>query len=80
VVVDAFMNDTAERADLVLPVRSCSSSRRRRSYLHEYVQYVAAVAPPPPEVRTDLWIVTELGKRLDPPVLMRRRKSACGPP
>ena len=25
---------------------------------------------PPPEVRTDLWIVTELGKRLDPPVLM----------
>ncbi len=71
VVVDAFMNDTAERADLLLP---CALMLEQQdvvgSFLHEYVQYVAAVVEPPPEVRTDLWIVTELGKRLDPPVLM----------
>jgi anaerobic selenocysteine-containing dehydrogenase len=71
VVVDAFMTDTAERADLVLP---CALMLEQEdvvgSFLHEYVQYVAAVAEPPPEVRTDLWIVTELGKRLDPPVAM----------
>ena len=71
VVVDAFMNDTAERADLLLP---CALMLEQPdvvgSFLHEYVQYVAAVVEPPPEVRTDLWIVTELGKRLDPPVVM----------
>jgi len=71
VVVDAFMNDTAERADLVLP---CALMLEQQdvvgSYLHEYVQYAAAAVAPPPEVRTDLWIVTELGKRLDPPVVM----------
>jgi anaerobic selenocysteine-containing dehydrogenase len=71
VVVDAFMNDTAERADLVLP---CALMLEQPdvvgSFLHEYVQYAAAVVAPPPEVRTDLWIVTELGKRLDPPVAM----------
>jgi anaerobic selenocysteine-containing dehydrogenase len=71
VVVDAFMNDTAERADVVLP---CALMLEQEdvvgSFLHEYVQYVRPVVAPPPEVRTDLWIVTELGKRLDPPVSM----------
>jgi anaerobic selenocysteine-containing dehydrogenase len=69
VVVDAFMNDTAERADLVLP---CTLMLEQEdivgSFLHEYVQYAAPVLAPPPEARSDLWIVTELGKRLDPPV------------
>jgi anaerobic selenocysteine-containing dehydrogenase len=71
VVVDAFMNDTAERADLVLP---CTLMLEEEdvvgSFLHEYVQYVAAVLAPPPGARSDLWIATELGKRLDPPVAM----------
>jgi uncharacterized protein (TIGR00106 family) len=71
VVVDAFMNDTAERADLVLP---CTLMLEQEdvvgSFLHEYVQYAAAVIEPPSEARSDLWIVTELGKRLDPPVFM----------
>jgi anaerobic selenocysteine-containing dehydrogenase len=71
VVVDAFMNDTAERADLVLP---CTLMLEEEdvvgSFLHEYVQYVAAVLAPPPGARSDLWIATELGKRLDPPVVM----------
>ena len=71
VVVDAFMNDTAERADLVLP---CTLMLEQEdvvgSYLHEYVQHVGVVVEPPVEARSDLWIVTELGKRLDPPVFM----------
>jgi anaerobic selenocysteine-containing dehydrogenase len=71
VVVDAFMNDTAERADLVLP---CTLMLEQEdvvgSFLHEYVQYAPAVLAPPPEARTDLWIVTELGKRLEPPVAL----------
>jgi anaerobic selenocysteine-containing dehydrogenase len=71
VVVDAFMNDTAERADLVLP---CTLMLEQEdlvgSFQHEYVQYVNAVVPPPELARPDLWIVTEVGKRLDPPILM----------
>jgi anaerobic selenocysteine-containing dehydrogenase len=71
VVVDAFMNDTAQRADLVLP---CALMLEQEdligSFLHEYVQMVSAVCPPPEEVRTDFWIMTELGRRLDPPILM----------
>jgi anaerobic selenocysteine-containing dehydrogenase len=71
VVVDAFMNDTAQRADLILP---CALMLEQEdvvgSFLHEYVQYVRPVLAPPPEVRTDLWIVSELGKRLNPPVVM----------
>ena len=67
VVVDAFMNDTAERADLVLP---CTLMLEQEdvvgSFLHEYVQYAGAVVEPPAEARSDLWIVTELGRRLDP--------------
>jgi anaerobic selenocysteine-containing dehydrogenase len=71
VVVDAFMNDTAERADLVLP---CTLMLEQEdvvgSFLHEYVQYAAAVIEPPAEARSDWWIVSELGKRLDPPVFL----------
>jgi anaerobic selenocysteine-containing dehydrogenase len=71
VVVDAFMNDTAQRADLVLP---CALMLEQEdvvgSFLHEYVQHVSAVSPPPASVRADLWIMTELGRRLNPPVAM----------
>lgn len=71
VVVDAFMTDTAERADLVLP---CTLMLEQEdivgSFLHEYVQYAAAVVAPPPGARDDLWIVTEVGRRLSPPVPM----------
>ncbi len=71
VVVDAFMNDTARRADLVLP---CALMLEQEdvigSFLHEYVQAVSAVCPPPEGVRSDYWIVSELGRRLDPPILM----------
>jgi anaerobic selenocysteine-containing dehydrogenase len=71
VVVDAFMNDTAERADLVLP---CTLMLEQEdivgSFLHEYVQYAAAVVEPPVEARSDWWIMTELGKRMDPPVFL----------
>jgi anaerobic selenocysteine-containing dehydrogenase len=71
VVVDAFMTDTAARADLILP---CTLMLEQEdvvgSYLHEYVQHAAAVAAPPALARDDLWIVTEVGRRLDPPVAM----------
>ena len=69
VVVDAFMNDTAQRADLILPsTLMLEQEDIIGSYLHEYVQYVRPAMPPPAEARDDMWILTQIGKRLDPPV------------
>lgn len=71
VVVDAFMTDTAERADLILP---CALLLEQEdivaSYLHDYVHYVKPALEPPGEAKSDYWIVSELGKRLDPPVIL----------
>ncbi|UCD77321.1 MAG: molybdopterin-dependent oxidoreductase, partial [Desulfobacterales bacterium] len=69
VVVDAFMNDTAQRADLILPSKLMLEQEDIiGSYLHEYIQYVRPALTPPDEARDDMWILTEIGKRLDPPI------------
>jgi anaerobic selenocysteine-containing dehydrogenase len=67
VVVDAFMNDTAQQADLVLPSTLILEQEDIiGSYLHEQVQYVCPVLPAPGEARNDYWILTEIARRLDP--------------
>ena len=69
VVVDAFMNDTAGRADLLLPSTLVLEQEDIiGSYLHEQVQYVCPVLPAPGESRSDYRILTEIAGRLDPPV------------
>ena len=69
VVVDAFMNDTAQRADLVLPSTLILEQEDIiGSYLHELVQYVCPVLQAPGEARNDYWILTEIAGRLDPSV------------
>jgi anaerobic selenocysteine-containing dehydrogenase len=69
VVVDAFMNDTAQRADCILP---CALMFERDdivgSFLHDYVNDARKVLEPPGEAWSDFEIVRELGKRLHPPV------------
>ena len=69
IVVDAFFNDTAMRADLVLPsALMLEQEDLIGSYLHHYVQYVPIVVNPPGEAMTDHRMVRELGRRLNPPV------------
>jgi anaerobic selenocysteine-containing dehydrogenase len=71
VVVDAFMTDTAEGADLFLPsTLMLEQEDVVGSYLHDYVHHAAKVLEPPGEARSDHWILTEVGKRLDPPILL----------
>jgi len=71
VVVDAFMTDTATVADLILP---CSLMLEKEdlvgSFLHNYVNYARKVVEPPDQARSDFWILSELGRRLDPPVFL----------
>lgn len=71
VVVDAFMTDTAARADVILP---CALMWEQDdvvgSYLHHQVNYARAAFDPPGEARSDLWILSEIGRRLNPPVIL----------
>jgi anaerobic selenocysteine-containing dehydrogenase len=69
VVVDAFMNDTAQQADLVLPSALILEQEDIiGSYLHEQVKYVCPALASPGEAKNDYWILRQIGKRLDPPV------------
>ena len=71
VVVDAFFNDTARQANLVLPARLMLEQEDIiGSFLHEYVQYVPAVLEPPGEARDDYWILAEIAKRLVPRIAL----------
>ena len=71
VVVDAFMTDTAQRADLFLPsALMLEHEDIVGSYLQNYIHHVEAVLEPPGKSRTDFWILTELGKRLRPPITL----------
>ena len=69
VVVDAFFNDTALRADLILPTALMLEQEDIiGSFLHDSIQYVPKILEPPGQVRSDHWIVSKLAGRLDPPV------------
>jgi len=71
VVVDGFMTDTAERADLVLPSAFMFEQEDvLGSYLHEFVHHARKVFDAPGEARSDFQILAELGKRLDPPIVL----------
>jgi len=71
VVVDAFMTDTADQADLVLPsTLMLEQEDIVGSYWHDNLQWAEAVVPPPEGARDDYGIVADLGKRLNPPVLL----------
>ncbi len=68
VVVDAFMTDTAARADVILP---CALNYERDeivgSCLHNYVNHSAALFTPLGEARCDFDIMSDLAMRLDIP-------------
>jgi anaerobic selenocysteine-containing dehydrogenase len=71
VVVDAFMTDTAERADMVLPsTLMLEQEDIIGSYLHDYIHYVRPVVQAPGECRSDFWILSQLGDLLNPPVIL----------
>lgn len=76
VVVDAFLTDTAEKADLVLPsTLMLEQEDIIGSYLHECIHHVKAVCAPPGEAKDDYSILSELGKRLDPPIVLPEPKT-----
>ncbi|HOG16912.1 MAG TPA: molybdopterin-dependent oxidoreductase [Syntrophales bacterium] len=71
VVVDGFMTDTADRADLFLPATFMFEQEDvTGSYLHDFVLHARKVLETPGKAASDYRILSELGRRLDPPVLL----------
>jgi len=68
VVVDAFMNDTAKRADIFLP---CALMYEREdilgSYFHNYIQHSAKIIEPKGEAKADYDIIEAITERLNIP-------------
>jgi len=79
VLTDAFMTDTAEVADLILPVALMLEQEDVvGSFLHEFVQLSAKAVEPPAGVRTDYEILADLGRRLSSPVVLPGPEEAIG--
>ncbi|MFW6037409.1 MAG: molybdopterin-dependent oxidoreductase [Desulfonatronovibrio sp.] len=77
VCVDGFFNDTAMRADLVLPPAFMLEKEEiLGSCLHNFVNYSARVLEPRGECRSDFDILKDLGQRLDPAITFPEQ-SAC---
>ena len=65
VVVDSFLTDTAELADLVLPTTTLLEAEDvLGSYGHHYLGVARPVVPRPENVRSDLEIAQELARRV----------------
>lgn len=66
VVIEQFMTDTAKLADYVLPTTTAFEEEDiyYSSMYHHYVNYGPKLVPSPGEAKSDLWIWTELAKRL----------------
>ncbi len=64
VVLDLFLTETAEMADLVLPAAAWAEKAGSYTGTERRVQWSPKAVEPPGEARPDLWVVGELGRRL----------------
>ena len=78
VVVDFFMSETAEQADVVLPSAVWCEDEGTTTNLEGRVIKINRAAPPPGEARTDWEIVTDLAHRLgEGQVLPLQERARC---
>jgi assimilatory nitrate reductase catalytic subunit len=67
VVSDFFLSETAQLADVVLPVPQWAEEEGTMTSLEGRVLRRRRAIDPPPGVRDELWILRELARRLDAP-------------
>jgi assimilatory nitrate reductase catalytic subunit len=67
VVCDFFLSETAQLADVVLPVTQWAEEEGTMTTLEGRVIRRRASVPPPHGARSELWILAELASRLDAP-------------
>ncbi len=67
VVIDIFLTDTAELADVVLPATAWGETDGTCTNTERRVQRLRAAVPPPGMARPDWWIVSAIAKQMDTP-------------
>ena len=67
VVIDIFLTETAELADVVLPATAWGETDGTCTNTERRVQRLRAAVPPPGEARPDWWIISEIAKRMGTP-------------
>jgi assimilatory nitrate reductase catalytic subunit len=67
VVCDFFLSETAALADVVLPVTQWAEEEGTMTSLEGRVLRRRRALAPPPGVRSELWILSELARRLEAP-------------
>ncbi len=65
VVQDIFLTDTAQQADLVLPAAAWAEKSGSFTNMERRIQWFDQAVEPRGDSRPDLWIINEVGKRLD---------------
>jgi formate dehydrogenase major subunit len=64
VVIDIFLTDTAELADVIFPATAWAETDGVQINTERRVQRVRAAVPPQGEAKPDWWIIAQLAKRL----------------
>lgn len=67
VVMDIFLTETAELADVVLPASAWGETDGHFTNTERRIQRVRAAVPPPGEAKPDWWIISRLADRLGIP-------------
>jgi predicted molibdopterin-dependent oxidoreductase YjgC len=67
VVIDIFLTETAQLADVVLPASAWGETEGTQTNTERRVQRVRAAVLPPGRAKPDWWIVSQLAKRLEIP-------------
>ena len=64
VVQDLFVTETAFHADVILPASAFAEKAGTFTSTDRRIQLAREVVGPPGDARQDLWIITEIGKRM----------------
>lgn len=67
VVLDIFLTETAEMADVVFPATAFAETDGVTVNTERRVQRLRAAVPPPGEAKPDWWILSQLGQRMGTP-------------
>ncbi|NIP98679.1 MAG: molybdopterin-dependent oxidoreductase [Akkermansiaceae bacterium] len=67
VVIDLFLTETAQLADIVFPATGFAETDGVQTNTERRVQRLRAAVPPPGEAKPDWWIVSQIARRMGIP-------------
>ena len=67
VVIDLFLTETAQLADVVFPATGFAETDGVQANTERRVQRLRAAVPPPGEAKPDWWIISQLAQRMGTP-------------